>query len=468
MIHRDDRGAVALIVAAFMTVVFALLAIVVDLGNARVVRERAQGAADSAALAAAIRYAKTGSGYGTAATIAERVAEANFGSIDWSDCHDSGHLADIASSGTECISFDPVGLRVRVHLPVSQIPTAFAGALGSSAPSVTGVATASWAGNLPGNCLLCVVGNAAVDSAYGGNVVVNGGNVKVGGMLSVPFPKILDVNGGNALYGSRTGTPPTVDSGYVSAGGLTGFTDPYADPAYVALHPAIHDPWSVLPVFPWSYTTYRVGPDGAGVCRPNSGAGMIGFLYAPDAGSCRSFAPGIYLIIPSGSGARDIRLGSVGTVTGSDALLIPTCAAPSPAAGNPLVPARCSGSNANGTYLYWPGNDVTLSGVTDSTGPLAPFHGFSIIIDPGNANPGQMLGVSLGGRDVDITGNVYAPNQHLTVNDNTHIRGQLITGRDLGVGSATEACASTCLTIDAPTTVLPPSLPGAVRLVPTS
>lgn len=468
MNRGDERGAVAIIVAAFLTVVFALLAIIVDLGNARVMRERAQDAAEAAALAAAIGYAKTGSSYVTAAGTAEDVAEANFGSIDWGNCHDPGHLSDTASSGTECISFDPVARRVRVHLPVTP-PTAFAGALGSSAPSVTGIATASWGGRLPGNCLLCVVGNATVDSTYGGNTVVNGGNLKVGGTVTVPSPKLIAVHAGNAFYGSSVGLAPVVDPGYQSTSGLTGFTDPYATDPYATdpVYAAIRDPWSVLPSFPWDYSTYRVGPDGAGVCRPNPGAGMIGFLYAPDAGSCRSFRQGIFLIIPTGSGARDIQLGSAGSVTGSDdALLIPTCSAVSPAPGNPRVPARCAGSNTNGTYLYRPGSNVTLSGVTDASGPLAPFHGFSIIIDPGNTNPGQVLGVTGATRTLDITGNVYAPNQQIKVNDYTHISGQLIAGDDLNIGEGSLPCASTCLTLDAPTTVLPPLLPAAVRLIP--
>src|SRR5205085_7867274 len=48
-----DRGAVAILVAVFAIVMFAVGALVVDLGVARVTRRDAQNAADSAALAAA-------------------------------------------------------------------------------------------------------------------------------------------------------------------------------------------------------------------------------------------------------------------------------------------------------------------------------------------------------------------------------------------------------------------------------
>lgn len=452
MLGRDphrDQGTVAIVVAIMVVVLFGLVAIVVDLGQARDVRRQAQLAADSAALAAAHVLSEApdpddDTTQASAVSAAGKYAHNNLGvpQSDWDAC-------------TTCVTIDPAGKQVTVRLPADS-PVSFAGIYGVDSVTVSASATASWGADLPGDCLLCVTGDATVDRVVGGDVTVNDGDVRVGGALDVQFPHTLDVNAGNAFYGSSVGTTPTVDPGYRNEAGLTGFTDPYAGSA-------VHDPWSVLPSLD---SGDIANPDGAGRCRPHSG-GSVGFLYAPDAGACRSFAPGIYLIIPRphanplfDPGAYEIRLGSAGAVTGSsDVLLLPTCSD-----GTSGLPVACSGSHTDGAYLQRPGSDVTLSGVTDATGLLAPFQGFSIIVDPGNTSTGQQLGSS-SGADLDITGSVYAPGQHLTVNDRTRITGQLIAGTDLTVGSGWFSCAGACLTLDAPTTVLPPPDSAPVRLV---
>ncbi|MGZ8757864.1 MAG: pilus assembly protein TadG-related protein, partial [Aeromicrobium sp.] len=50
--RRDEQGAVAILVAVMTVMLFGIAALVVDLGQARVVRGEAQAASDASALAA--------------------------------------------------------------------------------------------------------------------------------------------------------------------------------------------------------------------------------------------------------------------------------------------------------------------------------------------------------------------------------------------------------------------------------
>src|SRR5690349_16888925 len=104
--RREERGAVAIVVALLMIALIGCAALVVDLGLARDARREAQNASDAAALAAGNRVVAGGS-WTAAIADAKAYAEKNFmtPSTAWSTCTDASHLPYIAP-GTQCISTD--------------------------------------------------------------------------------------------------------------------------------------------------------------------------------------------------------------------------------------------------------------------------------------------------------------------------------------------------------------------------
>src|SRR5262245_13514063 len=128
---RTESGAVAILVAVLSMALFAMAALVVDLGHARAVRAEMQSVADSSALAAANRLYLTGLTADTAAavTAAQDYAASNYNipAAAWTGCTDSQALA-VPAPGTNCISFDSATAptEVRVNVPPRTVATPIA------------------------------------------------------------------------------------------------------------------------------------------------------------------------------------------------------------------------------------------------------------------------------------------------------------------------------------------------------
>ncbi len=121
--HRDERGAVAIIVSLFTVFVFfGLAALVVDLGFARDQKQASQISSDSAALAGANVLYRTGGSTGCtvspclkqAVQAVEAYTQKNFPSITnamWSSCTDASKgfvysgAVDAGYVTTPCVSF---------------------------------------------------------------------------------------------------------------------------------------------------------------------------------------------------------------------------------------------------------------------------------------------------------------------------------------------------------------------------
>src|SRR5450759_584751 len=129
---RDEQGAVAIMTAFLMVGLILCAAVVVDLGNARDVRRQSQNAADAASLAGANVLNPTGSCASPldvakpclhdAVDAVKLYAQSNFqvNPSDWANnCQAStgSALANVASSGTNCISFNSDSTLVRVYMP---------------------------------------------------------------------------------------------------------------------------------------------------------------------------------------------------------------------------------------------------------------------------------------------------------------------------------------------------------------
>jgi Flp pilus assembly protein TadG len=453
--RQDDSGAVAVLVAVLMATLLGVVALVVDVGLARDQVRQTQAAVDSAALAAAIvMHESDGTDVAAARHAATQYLLANYDppveraqfTADWAAC-------------TGCVTFSDTKVTVSLApLPGQDVssPAVFGGIYGVSDYRTAMAATATWSDPLAGDCLLCVVQDADFDDDPHGVGVVETGNAKIGGGLDIHSPGALTVHGGDVLRGSAMHGQPTVDSGHQILP-LTTFADPYA------AAPA-HDPWAVLgspseiPPAQYDEVSSR--------CRPPVGS-PVASITAADATTCPAFDPGMYVIYPGWNQIVPAGAPSAYAVTpmggGTGVLFFLTCRSGS-------APARCSSPNSGGAYLDRIGTSLTLKGITSTSGTLAPFRGFAIIVDADNAgswfsgSDRHTLGSTLNG-DLVVHGNVYLPGQNLIANDRTTVYGQVVVGGNLTVGTG-HACSSACLTVKAPTLVAPPVPPRKVRLLP--
>jgi Flp pilus assembly protein TadG len=299
----DDRGAVALVVAALTVVLTGLAALVVDLGLARDIERTAQNAADAAALGAATSLAAasnpaavTAADIARARTVADRYAAAN------------GWPAGIAT-----FTVDPSAATVTVALVPTQSPQMFAGAIGSGTPTVGATAQATWSG-APAPCALCVLGDLG---AQNGQTVTSRGSVLVRGDLSVSPNGV--VTSGNGIIGV-VGNLPT-----------TGTVAP------AAVHVAtVTDPYAVTPRLPPGPPAPALGAGVTAATGPNCVPGTYSIVT-----SCRTFASGVYII----TGANSFTGGPVVDAS-SGVLFYFTCSA---AGAGGTVSAACAPGAAGGS-----------------------------------------------------------------------------------------------------------------------
>lgn len=438
-VEEREVGAVAIMVAITVVVLFGLLAIVVDLGYARGRRLEAQVAADSAALAAAQELSES-SGLTTeqAETVAMTEAEPfvvnNLGitTSTWMSCPD-------------CVQVDLATQQVTITLP-AQADSSFSGIYGHQTITIFGQSTATWSSGLPGDCLLCGLQKVTVSQ----DTLVQGGDVLVGDTLVITPGYDLTVSPGNAFYGALLGTEPTVDSGFLAETSSIPVTDPFAGTA-------VGDPWSVLPA-PDDIPPTQVIPDG--ICSPPHGS--VSYITTEYVAKCRTLTDGMYLVVPTSGDPEPIRLGSsplvTGDVTGDNVLLMATCW--NSGTGKPEDCATASSRNS--PFFDDSGQNVDLSGIIATTGDLAPFQGFTLLVDPASLSNTQSLSTPSVTKTLRIEGNVYVPTQNLSIAGPTEIAGQLIVGKDLALGPS---CSTSPATISIPTTVLAPRPASEVRLI---
>ncbi len=176
---RTEGGAVAILVAVLSTALFAVAALVVDLGFARDTRRQAQVAADAASLAAGnVLY---GNGnlpkFAEAVAAAKRFAADNFDvtEADWTSCTDGAALRHQPST-TPCISFQSSVSAsrdatkpdtVRVRIPVREVRTSFGAVAGVSSIPVASDAEAALELDVRPSCALCVLGAGPHDLQNG-------------------------------------------------------------------------------------------------------------------------------------------------------------------------------------------------------------------------------------------------------------------------------------------------------------
>jgi len=147
-----ENGAILVLVAALLLVFMVFAAFTVDLGFRHVERRQAQTAADTSALAGAIKAFVSEGDLQAAVDDAIALADTNtrwtISSADWLGCTDPERLSVTAidhglSPATECVSFSGSFDEIRIQLPVAQIDTFFAKIIGIDTLPVTAAAQAS-------------------------------------------------------------------------------------------------------------------------------------------------------------------------------------------------------------------------------------------------------------------------------------------------------------------------------------
>jgi Flp pilus assembly protein TadG len=391
---EDDRGVVAILVAALLVVLLGLAALVVDLGFARDQTRVAQNAADAAALAAATCMASLTSECNNAAAAKEK-AQRYITTNGWD------------ATGSD-VSFDLAAQTVSVTLPSRQEPTFFARAVNSNAPSVTRSAVATWNGADSG-CGLCVLNDATVSA--NADLTLDRTNLLVNGNLDLgPQAKVADnfaniyVNGNVTSKNNSVLTDMTGDllSGAVPVRKTGPITPPVVDVSQSA-----------------SFRAQVATSTPRGACQPGAYVSVA---------NCTSFGRGVYVL----TGLSSFTGNTTTSATGVTFVL--TC---STKTGNVTLPSLCMPRQSGGSIEVKGGATVNVS--VDSP----PFYasicfGLAIVSDPNNAGGLLVSGSGNGntGR-LNVTGSIYLRSGTLTYGGGPALTvdGNILVGNYAGNGN---------------------------------
>ena len=419
--RADERGVVLVFVCVLLTVLLGMLALVVDVGNARQERRQAQTAADASALAGAEVLETDGPGFTAGTpdewqTVVSQVkgyAKQNWGTTnaDWVGCSDSGALAwhpDAANSNT-CISADfalwsaplpgdPVHTvnRVRVRLPDRTINSFFGGILGvdslnTGATSMAAVVrtsrtiTGTRAWDTPGGpCALCILSPDGLSlNGQNGDVTITGGGVTVN---STGFPAASLNSNGHVkitLPCNESGECNTI--GGPNAGQPGSFTGSGFSPAPVQKDP-VDDPLAQVP----QCGTGTLGDGTTGTPPPECPINVVTTqakdlpteltpgIYLHGMENSHHLAPGVYVLMD------DIVLNGNDQITGDGVTLFFAC-------GNYLSPAYSGcAAGTEGAGIETTGNgakNATDNGSLRLTGPTTgTYKGLVMFSDRNNTS----------------------------------------------------------------------------------
>jgi Flp pilus assembly protein TadG len=424
--RRDERGVIAVMFALLLAVMLGVMALVIDLGNARQERRAAQAGADSAALAGgeAIESGMdraTGTiPWSTVVTQIKNYAKANdnIPLSAWVGCQDQYKLAyrpDSANNNT-CISAtassfpapssSSVGANsnyLRVRLPSSTVKSYFAKALGngdltvgaSSTVKVVFTVTASQTTTLvPGGpCALCILSPTGLTlNGQNGDVTITDGNVIVNSTAATAAS--LNPNGHVKIttVGGSIGGPgscaPAACNNFSGSGFSPGWTQ----------QGAVTDPLANVP------QCGNGSPGTVNYCptttrsQGSSGSTLQPGIYTTLSNSHR-LNPGIYVI------TQGITLNGNDVIQGDGVMLYFACSNyPTPcAAGEEGAGIKATGNGA-----------LRLTGITqtqcDSDPNLCPYVGMMSFADRNNTatQTWRGNGTNENGQASGLSGTIYA------------------------------------------------------------
>jgi Flp pilus assembly protein TadG len=462
--HRDERGVIAVMFAILLVVMLGIVALVVDLGNARQLRREAQASADAAALAGgeAIESAPSVQTSGTIpwSTVVSQIktyAEANDNvpSDAWRGCSDPGSLAYHPDSfhGNNCISAtsssfpapsaSSVGDNVnylRVTLPPSTVKSYFAKAVGNGDLTVGATATvkvvftvtANQTLSAGGPCALCILnGTGKTLNGQNGDVTITGGDVIVNSTSS-PAAE-LKKNGNVKITtpnGHISGQGSCPDTGQCNNFSGSGFS-----PAW-SFHPKIDDPLVDVPQCGnGARGEGSTKPPSTNLCPTNpgsngtsSGAKLWPGIYSEISGS-HHLNPGIY-VITCGSGAKNncdgITLSGNDLIEGDGVMLYFAC---------PEYPLPCTTGEAGAGVKTTGNGALRITGITqsqvDATPSLQEYLGMMTFADRANTavQTWRGNGTNENGSASGISGTIYMLSGTMDLRGNGfQMASQIVTG----------------------------------------
>lgn len=383
---RDQRGAVAIVMALATSMIFGFAALVVDLANVRDVRRQSQNASDAAALAAGnALYPAPGTPDVNAAVAAAKLyAEKNYGvaTADWNACSDPSHLL-VPLGGTQCISFSPsltAPTTVRVVLPTRSVKTPFASMVGVQTLPVTTQAHATIDPGGQARCGLCVLGQGMLHDLQNGDATVHGADIHLNGNVNVGPNGLVATDGAITVQG-------------YASGGLGNYV-----PDPLVGQPAIADPLAFIPLPPdMTGLTAKTDPCGAG---PGHGPGLYGARNLRNI-DCH-LEPGLYVIAGGSGTIWDLAGSSATHLWGTGVTLYFTC-------GSQTLPRPCN-PGEQGAWMDASGNG-TIGIQAPTSGAL---QGLAVVFDRANTSELRLSG---NGSD-NLTGTLYVASGALEMNGN--------------------------------------------------
>jgi hypothetical protein len=408
----DERGAVAILVAASLVVLCMSCAMAVDLGNVAQLHRHAQVTVDDAAISGAELLERGTDTLTQVVTATEGYVDENYRTLPssaWNTCPTppSGFGAPSGLS-ENCITFNGTASAINVVLPPQPVPFSVARLGGFTSGAVEAQATAViQPGTAP--CALCLLGTAGLtlNDIGGGSFTVTDTSGNAGITANSTGTPDATINSNNGTItapqinlvgtysekkpGEFTPTPTT---------GVSPVPDPLGNvpvptPATTAIPTATYSCTSACGLLPsGTYGNISLGGNGSLTIPPGtySGISVIG-------GATLTLETGNYFI------TGPFTVGGTGGASVQEAggvMLYFTCSSGSP----PTIAACAAGGQAGGSLSLGGTGELDLQ--PQSTGPYA---GLTVFYDRNN-NAGMTLN---GTPNLTVEGTIYAKDSALSL-----------------------------------------------------
>lgn len=388
--RKPRRGAILVQMALCLTVVFGILAIVMDGGMMLTERRRAQAAADAAALAAAadlFKNYRTNSGLdsgGSAKTSA------------WTTAAALGYSKSNVTVNIPPTSGDHVGVAGYAEVTVTSSQTCYFSAIwgvGSPSVSARAVARGQWktsdSSTSISNIGILVTGSSS-------SVVSETGAAG----LDLPSTATFAVNATSSPFTSKGSKAEITAGGFVFGASKDNLGNPPTlngpTPTYST---QTADPFSSLAAPTTTGLTAQSYSSGQTTMSPGIYTGVIKI----GGSSVVTMSPGIYYLKPDASGDAGLILSGSASLDATGGTL------------GVLIYVAPPASSGTGTMTISNGGNNNMSINPISVGT---YKGISIYVDPqwGNTSGNSNVNLELGGTpDASVYGTIYAPSANLTL-----------------------------------------------------